>query len=111
MKFPLRDQDGGVIGLVGIGRDVTERRKVEAELRRAKEFAENLINTANVIVLGLDPEGRVTIFNKAAEEITGYARAEIMNRSWFETVRPERAVSGGVEKIRKARTGGGQRHF
>ena len=88
-KFPLRDKDGTIIGLVGIGRDVTERRKAEAELREAKEFAENLINTANVIVLGLDSEWRVTLFNKTAEEITGYARSEIMNCSWFETVVPK----------------------
>ena len=89
VKMPLRDQDGAVIGVIGIGIDVTERRRVEADLLRAKEFAENLINTANVIVLGLDLEGRVTIFNKAAEQITGYTRAEIVNRSWFETVVPK----------------------
>ncbi len=88
VKVPLRDHEGAVVGLVGIGRDVTERLKAEADLRRAKEFAENLINTANVMVLCLDLEGRVTMFNKAAEEITGYTRAEIMNRSWFDTVVP-----------------------
>jgi len=93
VKIPLRDQDGIIIGLVGIGRDVTERRKAEADLRRAKEFAENLINTANVMVLGLDLEGRVTIFNKAAEQITGYTRAEIVNRSWFEMVVPKERYS------------------
>jgi PAS domain S-box-containing protein len=88
-KFPLRDRDGKIIGLVGIGRDVTQRKKAEAELRREKEFAENLITTANVMVLGLDLEGRVTIFNKAAEEITGYTNTEILHRSWFETVVPK----------------------
>jgi PAS domain S-box-containing protein len=101
VKFPLRDQNGGVIGLVGIGRDVTERKKAEVELRRAKEFAENLINTANVMVLGLDLEGRVTIFNRAAEEITGYARAEIMNRSWFETFVPNEQYPGVREKFER----------
>ncbi|MGA2378713.1 MAG: PAS domain S-box protein [Spirochaetia bacterium] len=89
VKMPLRDQDGAVIGVIGIGIDVTERRRVEADLRRAKEFAENLINTANVIVLGLDLEGRVTLFNRAAEMITGYSREELVNRSWFETVVPK----------------------
>ncbi|MGA2765301.1 MAG: PAS domain S-box protein [Spirochaetia bacterium] len=89
VKFPLRSPDGSIVGLVGIGRDVTEKRKAEAELRKAKEFAEKLIATANVMIVGLDRVGRVTIFNETAEQITGYARGEIMNRSWFETVLPK----------------------
>ena len=100
-KFPLRNTNGTIIGLVGIGRDVTERKKAEAELRRAKEFAENLIDTANVMVLGLDLEGCVTIFNKAAEEITGYTRAEMMSRSWFETVVPKERYPGVWRKFEK----------
>jgi PAS domain S-box-containing protein len=54
----------------------------------AKEYAETLIQTANVMVVGLDLEGRVTTFNRAAEQITGYSRAELLGRSWFETVAP-----------------------
>jgi PAS domain S-box-containing protein len=81
--------------------DVTGRRKVEAELQRAKEFAENLINTANVMVVSLDPGGRVTLFNEAAENITGYTRAEIMNRSWFETITPKERYPEVWKKFEK----------
>lgn len=35
VKFPLHDDDGMVIGTVGIGRDVTQLRKYECRLRRA----------------------------------------------------------------------------
>jgi PAS domain S-box-containing protein len=89
VRMPLRDQNGAAIGVIGIGFNVTEQKKAEDALRTAKEFSENLIHTANVIVLGLDLEGRVTIFNHVAEEITGYARTELMNRGWFETVVPK----------------------
>jgi PAS domain S-box-containing protein len=39
-KLPLRDSEGRVLGLVGIGRDITEWKRVEEELRAAKEAAE-----------------------------------------------------------------------
>jgi PAS domain S-box-containing protein len=39
-KIPLHDKNGQITGLVGIGHDITERKKIEEELIRAKEKAE-----------------------------------------------------------------------
>ncbi len=39
-KIPLRGSDGEIIGLVGISHDISSRRTMEAELRRAVEVAE-----------------------------------------------------------------------
>ena len=39
-KVPLRDAHGHVVGILGIGRDITARVKVEAEIRAAREAAE-----------------------------------------------------------------------
>ncbi|MCA9138242.1 MAG: PAS domain-containing protein, partial [Planctomycetales bacterium] len=39
-KVPLRGQDGEVIGVVGIGHDITERKKFEKELLEAKDIAD-----------------------------------------------------------------------
>ena len=74
--------DPAVNGILVHGVDVTDRRGAEEALLREKAFAESLIDTANVIVLGLDSDGRVQIFNSAAERITGYTRAELMERGW-----------------------------
>ena len=80
--YPLVNDDGEVTGTIEQVRDITERKQAENELREAKEYAENLIETANVIVLGLDIGGKVNVFNKAAEVITGYPREEIIGKSW-----------------------------
>jgi len=69
-----------------VARDITERARVEAELLRAKEYTEDLIQGANVIVVGLDTAGRVILFNRTAEQITGYTSAEVLGNNWFETV-------------------------
>jgi len=39
-KVPLRDKDGKIAGLVGISHDITKRKKVNEELVKAKEKAE-----------------------------------------------------------------------
>jgi formate hydrogenlyase transcriptional activator len=76
--------------VVSIVRDITERKRAEEALRDAKEFSENLIRTANVMVLGLDTEGNVTLFNEAAEEITGYTFSEIKGKNWSALVPRDR---------------------
>ena len=88
-------------------RDITDRKRDEAALRRAKEQAENLINGANAMVVGLDVRGHVTIFNKVAQQLTGYTLADLAGRNWFEVLVPrerypdvhaefERLSRGGV---------------
>jgi len=68
--------------------DIGTHKRTEKELRAAKEYAENLIRTANAMIVGLDAEGRVQIFNGEAERITGYTRDELSGRNWFEILAP-----------------------
>ena len=62
--------------------DDIKRQCAEQALRDAQEFSENLIRTANVIILGLDTQGNVNLLNDAGEEITGYSLAELKGKSW-----------------------------
>jgi len=61
----------------------------QREAFTATGFSERLIETANVMVVGLDIEGNVSIFNEAAEQISGYRRDEVLGRNWFELVVPK----------------------
>lgn len=107
---PVTDQSGEIVNFVTIKNDVTERKRAAQELERAKAFSDKLIETANVIILGLDPDGKINIFNKMAETITGYSRDEVVGRSWFETLVPrerfpevwqefERLTAGGAPSL------------
>lgn len=74
--------------ILKIARDISERKRAEAALQKAKDYAENLIHTANAIVVCLDINGNVQVFNHAAENITGYTFDEVKNSNWFELLVP-----------------------
>jgi PAS domain S-box-containing protein len=69
--------------------DITERKQAEEALRRERDFAESLVETAQAIVLVLDAQGRIVRFNPFMEEISGYALAEVQGKDWFEAFVPE----------------------
>jgi len=69
--------------------DITEHKLAEEALRKAKGYAENLINSANAMVIGLNVNGGVQVFNEAAERITGYCKAELEGKNWFEIIVPK----------------------
>jgi PAS domain S-box-containing protein len=68
---------------------IAQRKQAEDELMLAKDFAESLIRTANVIVIGLNQAGEITLMNETAEKCTGYSAAELTGKNWFKTMLPE----------------------
>lgn len=69
-------------------RYISERKLAEESLRNAKEYTENLIQGANVIIVGLDTDGNVTLLNRVAEEISGYSLSELKGQNWANIVTP-----------------------
>jgi PAS domain S-box-containing protein len=79
---------GGESAILGIVTDISIQKSAEYKLRAAKEFAEKVIHTANVMIAGLDNDGNITIFNEAAETITGYSSSDVLGRNWFDVIVP-----------------------
>ncbi|HTZ19660.1 MAG TPA: PAS domain S-box protein [Opitutaceae bacterium] len=82
------DDQGRTLRMIGTIQDITESKAAAIALRNAKEFAENLIRTANTMIVWLDTNGRIMLFNEAAEQVTGYARTELEGRNWFDVLVP-----------------------
>lgn len=70
--------------------EIWERQSALERLREERDFSESLINTAQVIVLFLDPKGQIVRFNPYAEEILGYRLEEVRGKDWFTTFLPKR---------------------
>jgi two-component system cell cycle sensor histidine kinase/response regulator CckA len=81
-KGPYRASDDTLLGTFGIARDITERKRFEEELRLARDYADRLIETSNAILIVLDKDANILTFNRAAEEITGYTREEVLGHNW-----------------------------
>ncbi|HWX08714.1 MAG TPA: PAS domain S-box protein, partial [Gaiellaceae bacterium] len=78
----LRSVNGVPTRVLGVALEITKRKRAEEELRAATAYADRLIETSNAIVVVLDADANILTFNKAAEEITGYTRDEVVGRNW-----------------------------
>ena len=87
--FPI-EGSAGVERVAAILQDVTESKRSERALRHTKDFSQNLIQTANVMILGLDRDGNVNLLNEAGEKITGYSFSELKGKSWSTLVPRDR---------------------
>lgn len=65
----LTDENGNRVGLVGINRDVTHRKKAEDELRNSEERYRSLVNALGEGIILYNGEGKILMANKSAELI------------------------------------------
>ena len=76
----LFNKDGEVTGAVGISREITERKRVEKELKEAREYLENIFKTSAEGIIIADPQGYITMINNAIEEMFGYSQGELIGK-------------------------------
>ena len=79
-KAPLRDNEGKIIGFVGIGHDVTERRQAEQALRESEDKFRGIVEQASDAILLCDKEGAIVQWNRAAEQMTGLCAADVLGK-------------------------------
>ncbi|WP_319521511.1 PAS domain S-box protein [uncultured Desulfosarcina sp.] len=68
---PLKDVNGSVIGVVGVVNDITKQKQNEEELYRLRNYLSNIIDSMPSILVAVDRDGKVTQWNRRAEQVTG----------------------------------------
>ena len=77
---PRTDKSGQIVGMLGVGQDVTERRQVELEKTQVAQELQTLIDTANAPIFGIDAHGLVNVWNNKSAEITGFGKEEVLGQ-------------------------------
>ena len=88
-----RDAQGRVVGVVGVGQDVTDLTKIQQEQMSKANDLSRLIATANAPIFGTDSEGRINEWNQMAEKITGFTKAAVLGVDLVEEIIPEHSRS------------------
>lgn len=79
----LRDTSEIPIGIIGIARDITERKKAEEKLKTSEERLKMLFEYAPDAYYLNDLKGMLHDGNKAAEELIGYKKEELIGKSFL----------------------------
>jgi len=66
------------VAILETTRDITDRKQAEEKLRAASLYARSLIEASLDPLVTINAEGKITDANKATEEVTGYARNELI---------------------------------
>ena len=79
-----RGPDNSIVGVVGVGQDITELKQEKVEMQRVADDLMRLIDYANAPIFGIDEHGKVNEWNRKAAEITGFSRHEVIGRHLVE---------------------------
>lgn len=92
----IRNQRNEVVGYQGIMMDVTERKKMERNLREVNAFLNMLIEASPDGIIVTDAKGDIMMYNRAAEGLLGYSREEVLGKANVREIYPR----GIARKVR-----------
>jgi PAS domain S-box-containing protein len=88
-KSPYYDDNGNVIGLIGVSIDVTERKQIEAKLAESEALYRTLAEASSQFVWLLNPDGSMEYANSQWRSFTGYQPEDINYSNWQELFHPD----------------------
>ena len=81
----MRDDTGEIMGVLSIGRDITEHKIADDKLRETSQLLDNIIeNVPDTIFLKRASDLRYEYFNRAGEKLLGLDRAELIGHNDYE---------------------------
>jgi diguanylate cyclase (GGDEF)-like protein/PAS domain S-box-containing protein len=101
---PVFGEDGDLVGVIGVLRDITERKRTEAALRAAEERFRRSFDDAAIGMALVAPDGRFLGTNLALCEILGYPEEDLLGKTFQDITHPD-DVEGDLDHLRKMLAG------
>lgn len=91
IKTPMRNDSGKLMGLLGIARDITERKQLEEKLKESEEKFRNIFESVGDCIEIISMDGDILDLNRRTHESLGYTKAEMLGKHLSEFGTPEYA--------------------
>lgn len=88
---PLRDEDGNIIGLIEVLRDITEKERAKEELEKSEKKLRLIASALGEGLYVLDGQGKLIFMNQEAERLLGWTEAELLGKSIHEIIHFKKA--------------------
>ncbi len=98
---PIRNSKGEIVGIQGISRDITERKRAEEAIRKSEEKFRDLVESIYDWVWEIDSNGVFTYSSPRVRDYLGYRPEEIVGRSIYGMMKPElaRKITGILDSL------------
>ncbi|MBC7896944.1 MAG: PAS domain S-box protein [Cytophagaceae bacterium] len=78
----VRDADQRPVSMTGVNFDITERKRAELTLQETSALLRTVLESASeVSIIATDPDFRIKVFNRGAEQLLGYSSEEIIGHA------------------------------
>ncbi|MEM6434586.1 MAG: PAS domain S-box protein [Cyanobacteria bacterium P01_D01_bin.115] len=76
------DNDDNILAIVGVGRDVTQRKQTELQLQLSEQRFRQVLEGLTRVAIMLDRQGNIVFCNDYLLNLTGWQRAEVLHQNW-----------------------------
>ena len=104
-KSPMKDDRGEVVGLIGVARNITERKRVEQDSKAERALFRAMIDQVPDYLFVKDADSRFVVANSAVAADLGLRPDDLMGKTDFELHRPELAGKFFADDQKVVRTG------
>lgn len=103
---PHYNDEGNIVGTIGIHMDITEQKRAEKTLKQSEEKFKSMVHNISDIITLLDNYGNIIYLSASIKPILGYNETETIGRNLYEFIHPNDIAKVAIEMEKIVRTPG-----